>query len=63
MKDSEKETLFRKIQKKFPVMNILDYTYEKPKSGVYVEIREIDDYIVHLEIGVSNVYIWSIQDK
>jgi len=62
MEDNEKEIIFREIQKKFPVMNIIDCTTNKPE-GVYIERRIIKDYIVFIEIGISNVNVWSIHNK
>jgi len=61
MSKETKEEILKKIQRKFPVMNVIDRTSDRPE-GVYVEQREIDGYTIHLEIGVSNINIWSISE-
>jgi hypothetical protein len=58
----DKEKIFKIIQQKFPVMNIIDNTNIKPvdiKNNICN--RQINDYTISLYIGISNIYVYSIK--
>lgn len=55
------DRLLKKIGQKFPVMNVIIGNSENGYTGVRQQ-REIDGYLVHLIIGISNVYIVDVEE-